>query len=166
MAPAAGPCAGPGCTKLGTSFCAGCKAVVYCSAACQRAAWKAHKSICAHVASGRGERPSRAMLESELVAKPWPNATPEERDASFDTFEKRYEREVAECARAGAAEHGAGMVVVDISVSSKPLSMSYVARVRLNRKGQPRVSEEIMEMVVDTFARGTSYVVFGVWGPW
>lgn len=46
-------CAGPGCGHQGSypepgalSRCGGCGRVAYCSAACQRAAWKGHKADC------------------------------------------------------------------------------------------------------------------------
>ncbi|KAG0557315.1 hypothetical protein KC19_11G119600 [Ceratodon purpureus] len=39
-------CYNTGCTNPGPNRCAGCKVVRYCSKACQRAHWPAHKHIC------------------------------------------------------------------------------------------------------------------------
>ncbi|KAJ7185507.1 hypothetical protein C8R46DRAFT_982140 [Mycena filopes] len=45
-------CEGAGCKKLETetekafSYCSGCTTAVYCSRACQKGAWKAHKTAC------------------------------------------------------------------------------------------------------------------------
>ena len=39
-------CANPGCSRLGTKRCGGCKLVSYCSVECQRTAWPRHKASC------------------------------------------------------------------------------------------------------------------------
>ena len=47
----------PACDRCGRSdslrWCGGCRCVLYCSTACQRGAWRAHKRVCV--------RPRRAM---------------------------------------------------------------------------------------------------------
>jgi hypothetical protein len=40
------PCDQPGCAGAGTHKCSGCGLVYYCSKECQKAHWKAHKSVC------------------------------------------------------------------------------------------------------------------------
>ena len=39
-------CGRPGCSNHGAKKCAGCEAIRYCSAECQRAHWKVHKVAC------------------------------------------------------------------------------------------------------------------------
>jgi len=45
------PCAGPGCSGIGTKFCSHCKKEAYCSRDCQVKAWKSHKLVCQKVDS-------------------------------------------------------------------------------------------------------------------
>lgn len=84
--PAARGCGAAGCSGLGTKLCTRCGVEAYCSAECQRKAWKAHKLVCkpvetpesqaaemlrvgrlysAKVALARSAKPS-AALEGEL----------------------------------------------------------------------------------------------------
>ena len=44
-------CGNSSCDKEGTSRCAACKSVYYCSQPCQKQAWKAHKPDCKHLQS-------------------------------------------------------------------------------------------------------------------
>jgi hypothetical protein len=39
-------CACPGCPNYASSMCDACKSVVYCSRACQKQHWPAHKAAC------------------------------------------------------------------------------------------------------------------------
>jgi hypothetical protein len=39
-------CACPGCPNCAVSMCDACKSVVYCSRACQKRHWPAHKAAC------------------------------------------------------------------------------------------------------------------------
>ena len=43
-------CANPGCAGRGLKACARCQSVRYCSVACQRAHWRAHKPSCSEAA--------------------------------------------------------------------------------------------------------------------
>eukprot|EP00931_Biecheleriopsis_adriatica_P101019 TRINITY_DN76247_c0_g1_i1.p1 TRINITY_DN76247_c0_g1~~TRINITY_DN76247_c0_g1_i1.p1 ORF type:complete len:303 (+),score=72.70 TRINITY_DN76247_c0_g1_i1:32-940(+) len=45
------PCGAEGCTEAGTKLCSRCGQVAYCSADCQRKAWKVHKQTCQKVDS-------------------------------------------------------------------------------------------------------------------
>ena len=43
------------CGLDGTKKCGACKAIIYCSVACQKADWKQHKSICKKAPSTSGD---------------------------------------------------------------------------------------------------------------
>ena len=49
------PCAHCGRLDMHTRLCAACRAVYYCGADCQRAAWRGHKAACRTAAAARGE---------------------------------------------------------------------------------------------------------------
>ncbi|GFH50162.1 hypothetical protein CTEN210_06638 [Chaetoceros tenuissimus] len=54
-------CDRPGCTKVGSKQCQGCKLVSYCGRECQRKDWKAHKKVCNKV--GKVDTSSQAAAE-------------------------------------------------------------------------------------------------------
>lgn len=55
MASDGAPCAVAGCGGLGTKICSRCGVEAYCSAECQRKAWKTHKNVCLKVESPENE---------------------------------------------------------------------------------------------------------------
>eukprot|EP00428_Durinskia_dybowskii_P066715 CAMPEP_0170375918 /NCGR_PEP_ID=MMETSP0117_2-20130122/11416_1 /TAXON_ID=400756 /ORGANISM="Durinskia baltica, Strain CSIRO CS-38" /LENGTH=637 /DNA_ID=CAMNT_0010631023 /DNA_START=20 /DNA_END=1933 /DNA_ORIENTATION=- len=58
-------CGNPGCGKNGTLKCSGCATVSYCSPACQKQHWAAHKAICK---TAKSPNSSSNSLKSDAVA--------------------------------------------------------------------------------------------------
>jgi hypothetical protein len=46
------PCQNPACFNEGSLVCAACDSVHYCSAACQKMHWPAHRVVCAQMRNG------------------------------------------------------------------------------------------------------------------
>ena len=169
-----GFCAAAGCELAGLKQCGKCTSVWYCGSECQKKHWKLHKPICKHVREGKGEK----LRQSELQIVPWTRATPYEvRDADFERFEKRFEREIAAFAEesyrsAGGAEPG--LVIVALEKQRRPLDLRWAPLSAVNRPGGACVNPHAIEEIRKDHAAGAlrsgpqgQYVVMATWsGAW
>ena len=62
-------CGNTSCDKDGTSRCAACKSVYYCSQPCQKQAWKSHKPECKHIQSLSHEAQTAMMPPALDISK-------------------------------------------------------------------------------------------------
>lgn len=158
------PCASPSCNKLASSFCSNCQTVGYCSRDCQRDHWASHKLICWHVDRHRGVKGSKKELRQSI--RPWTrHTTAEEKDADLTQFEKTFETDIVQVAEQHKGDEDRGLVLVDVSVMHRPLSLQWYKLKDLNKPGKPYLYKGFVEEEVDGFFdQHQMYIIMGVYG--